>query len=495
MDLLDPSEFSDAHARHLLRRSLVGPTRAECVLAAKEGLEATLDKLFTTHAVNMSPVGNLLDGPVASDVTPYNSPEYTAFFNEKNKRYEDTIQWWYEAIVRSPTSIQERMVWFWHALLPVSFNGSHYAEHVIDYVTLIREHALGNVNEILKRVSMTLAMQLILDDTSNEWNPDKQAVNENHAREMLELHFMGHADRYGNPNYLQEDVVALAHSLSGWRTAYWWEEGADGVRTLMNIRHAVWREEYWDPRPKTLFGKTDTFDTPKAIDHILEVGALKIARHVCKRLYIEFVNEQVDEDVVDALAEHLVQNSMEIQPTLRRLLSSKHFYDERHRMSLLQTPARFVLGLLRSTNVEFVPDFDPRFRRRDPDLMWRLRAFGHSLGQPPNVSGWVSGSDWLSAPSLIRRITFAQKYARGKIIAMDYITGKTCHTFSVQNLMHAMDPELNPQQLAATLCDYFLEVQDKDIVQYVSNMIALNNPTSPREALAQIFQSFRAQLH
>lgn len=479
-----------------MRRALVGPTHQEGAWAYGRGLKPTLDLLFKPHAVNMLPVSKLLDGPVLSDVTPYNCPEYTVFFNEKNHRYEDAIQWWYEAIVRSPTSIQERMVWFWHTLMPVSFNGSHYAEFVIDYVRLLRTHALGNAKDVLKGVSMSFAMQLLLDDTMNEWHEGNEAINENHAREMLELHFMGRGDRYGNPNYSQEDVVALAHSLSGWRTNYWWEETATvGVRNLMNTRYATWREDHWDPRPKTLFGTTDTFDTPKAIDHILSVNELKVARHICRKIYQEFVNDEVDEDIVDELAAHMVANSMQVMPTLRMLLSSKHFYEERHSMALLQSPARFVLGLLRSTNVAFVPDFDPRYNRADPDLMARLRTFGHSIGQPPNVSGWVSGPDWLSAPSLIRRMTFAQKYARGTIISMDYNTGKNCHTFDVDAHMRSMRPDLQPRELATTLCAHFLETDDEQTITLVVAALAANTVGEQREALAHIFQSFRAQLH
>lgn len=499
MEALDPADFTAAHARHLLRRTVMGPTFDECTQATSRGLTATLDTLLQPHVVSTENVDFMLGTDVVSHMTPYERPEYRLFFTEKTSRYNDTIQWWYESIVRSPMSIQERMVVFWHSLMPVSFNGSHYAEHVLDYLGLIRTNALGDVTKLMTEVSMSLAMQLFLDDTVNEWQPDNDGINENHAREMLELHFMGREDRYGNPNYTQIDVIALAHSLSGWRLNYWWVDGpAEGMQTLMNTRSALWSTAHWDFRVKTLFGKTSGFDTPQAIAHILDVCKAKVARHVCKKLYYEFVNHSVDEDVVDEMAQHLLDNGMNILPTLRMLLSSKHFYEPRHRMSLVQSPARFVLGLMRATHVEFVPDFDIQMHRGTPDLVVRMRDFGHSLGQPPSVSGWVSGPRWLSAPAVHRRLTFVDKFATNTIVAMDNDTGPFCHTFNVDGLMKSMQADYNGQKLASALCSFFLEDISATTTQSVYKILGNNSEGKEdvqREALRQVLRSFRAQLH
>lgn len=498
MKQLNAADFTPAHARHLMRRSLMGPTPKEVADAYARGLEATLDILFTAHAVDMKPVQHLVDKDVLSDLPPYDTPQYRTFLVEKNDRYTDVKQWWYACMVQSPTSIQERMVLFWHSLIPVQFNGSHFAEFVLDYTGILRENALGDVGGLMRGVSTSLAMQLYMNDTSSEWHEWFNGINENHAREMLELHFMGRDDRYGNPNYSQHDIKELARCLSGWRLNYRWEDTSDPkIKALMNTRYATWRADYWDPREKTLFGATAAFDTWSAIDHVLEAGKAKVARHVCKKLYNEFVNHDVDEDIVDVLAEHLIANDMQIAPTLRMLLASEHFYEPQNRMSLVQSPIRWVLGLLRSTSVYFVPDFDSRYHRSEPDLVMRLSTLGHSIGQPPNVSGWVSGKGWLSAPAIIKRMTFAKKFAMEQVIPMDYNSGHPCHRFDVDDFISSLQTDGTSAGIASALCAFFVDSEESSATEPI-RAILKGFPADERrrrQALMSIFQSFRAQLY
>ena len=107
----------------------------------------------------------------------------------------------------SPHQLQEQMTWFWMNHFNVSTRKGDVRLWVGDYEEqAIRPHALGNFRDLLTASMRHPAMQLYLDNASNAAGH----INENYARELLELHTMGVGS-----GYTQADVQAMAHVLTG----------------------------------------------------------------------------------------------------------------------------------------------------------------------------------------------------------------------------------------------------------------------------------------
>ncbi|MEA1903441.1 MAG: DUF1800 family protein, partial [Actinomycetota bacterium] len=116
------------------------------------------------------------------------------------------VQSWLSSMVASPRLIEERLTWFWH---------DHFATAIqkvrIPYLLwrqhgTIREHATGSFRDLLHAIAIDPAMLFYLDGARNH----TEQVNENYAREVMELHTMG------TGNYSQTDITEAAKAFTGW---------------------------------------------------------------------------------------------------------------------------------------------------------------------------------------------------------------------------------------------------------------------------------------
>ena len=111
----------------------------------------------------------------------------------------------------SPAQLQEQMTWFWMNHFNVSTRKGETRLWIGDYEEqAIRPHALGNFRSLLEASMRHPAMLLYLDNASNA----KGRINENYARELLELHTMGVGS-----GYTQADVTEFARAMTGWTVA------------------------------------------------------------------------------------------------------------------------------------------------------------------------------------------------------------------------------------------------------------------------------------
>ena len=106
----------------------------------------------------------------------------------------------------SPDQLRERMTWFWFNHFNVQANKRDIRAMVGDYEETIRDHALGRFRDLLEATLRHPAMLRYLDNDQNA----KGKINENYAREIMELHSMGVGSGYS-----QQDVQELARILTG----------------------------------------------------------------------------------------------------------------------------------------------------------------------------------------------------------------------------------------------------------------------------------------
>lgn len=451
--------FTHDAAAHLLRRTVIGARPADVDRLVMLGLPAALDSLMKPFEPDHTRVPHLFGSKVISEAWPLDSYRYHEYFAEKTFRYMDGRKWWATTIVDAPCSMQERMALLWHMHFATSFNNAHYTEHGLDQLSLFRKHGLGTIDALLDAVTHSTAMLIYLDSISNRWFDWGEFVNENHARELFELHAMGAYRPDGTAPYTQQDVVAAAHAMSGWRLVERWEEHADGTKTLWRERDLEFRPDHWDFRDKTIFGRTGPWNSRDVIRLLFEERGDDVRRHFARRLYHEFVSDTADDTVIQAIADVLKAHDGNIAATLRVLLSSEIFYHATTTMAIVRSPAHLLLGTLRMLDAGSIPDAGSDLRT-ESDLVDRLARNGHMLYDPPNVAGWSTGTAWLHSSSVPRRIDTVRRIAEGRLQHRDRSWGEPVATYDAVAFVRQLGVEHDVHALTERLCQFCLGTTD-----------------------------------
>jgi uncharacterized protein (DUF1800 family) len=244
----------------------------------------------------------------------------------------------------------------------------------------------------------------------------KLGLNENYARELLELHTMG-----VDGGYTQEDVVAVARAFTGWSVSR---------PRLLEMRERL-RGRVGDRLPESLAslpGEGSFFFNTLAHDEAsktvlgvpvkgvglsdgLEVLDLlsrrpSTARFVSAKIAERFVSETPPEDLVREMADTFTRTDGDIGAVLRTMFLSPKFAEAGGKDEMVKTPLELVASSLRALGVE---DFGPGVGRALRDLGMPLY-----LCQPPTGYDETS-SVWLSAGNLLTRLKFTEDLVAGRI--------------------------------------------------------------------------------
>jgi hypothetical protein len=398
-------------AAHLLRRTMVGPTDAEIRRAVAEGLDATLDRLFTTHTPDAAELSDFTgkDARLNYGVTP-DEAEWWVIFDRYREWMHHLTRWYLKTLIGSRTSMQEKMTFFWHSHFAMELDGVGWPEYMFESIATLRRGCFGNVRDLAQKMTVDMGMLVYLDGCFNRCYPTWSEINENYARELLELFTVGIVDRDGRPNYTQDDVEAAARSLTGW-TFSPSELGPQfgGIRSRF-------LEESWDPSEKTFLGRTGAWKANDIVTIIFAERAEAASTHIASKLYRFFVHDDLDDAVVDAMARVLRESDWEVRPVLERLLRSDHFLSNAMHGALPRPLSDYYLGTIRQLGVTGVPDWQPgATERTSSDLYVRLRKLGQLPLNPPNVNAWPSGRRWLSASTIPERMLWSLGIVNGEL--------------------------------------------------------------------------------
>ncbi|KXK57022.1 MAG: DUF1800 domain-containing protein [Chlorobi bacterium] len=397
--------FTYKEAAHLLRRCVVGPTETEIRQAVTDGFEATMQKLFTPF----TPAPTFIQDWVGQDpqIRPADASQAQAFQDTVFQHREMLLKWWMNTIATSPTSIQERMVIFWHNHFTSEMQAVNIAEFMHTQNQLFRSMMFGNFKQFVKDVTKDVAMLIYLDGIKNYKQGQRSNINENYARELQELYTMGVTDWDGNPNYTQEDVSEAARALSGWG----FSPSTKG--TLYAGLNSLFLTQRWDSGNKTFLGKTGAWKADDIVDIIFEQRADQVAKFMCEKFYRWFVYDIPDRTIITAMAETFRSNNWEIKPVIEQLLRSAHFFDDTNIGALEKSPVDYMIGAIRQLSLKDVPDFNGQTGRATQDLRNRMNTQGMVLFDPPNVKGWPGGRTWVSTSTLPIRQKFSIDVADG----------------------------------------------------------------------------------
>ena len=274
------------------------------------------------------------------------------------------------------------------------------------YEQTIREHALGRFEDLLVATAQEPAMLHYLDNATST-GPDSQAavrqrrnakanqagLNENYARELMELHTLG-----VNGGYTQHDVTEVAKVFTGWTL----ERPNDGGSYTFNAnRH--------QPGDKTVLGKTihaGGEDEGRAVLHMLATSPAT-AHFISMELAQRFVSDTPPPAIVDRMAKTFLKSNGDVKAVLRTMVHSPEFFTTATLNAKLKTPLEYVTGAIRASGADVSNPLP---------LVQSLQQLGMPLYgcQPPTGYKWDEAT-WLSSSALVNRMNFALALSTNRV--------------------------------------------------------------------------------
>ncbi|WP_053334001.1 DUF1800 domain-containing protein [Gemmatimonas phototrophica] len=341
--------------------------------------------------------------------------------------------------VVSERQLEEVLVDFWENHFNVFAGKDRTRYFLTDYDRTIRQHALGNFRALLGAVAKSPAMLYYLDnwqsvadsgrptlqpvranaragsraaqrraDVARQRVMDRMAqnpalqqlaqrrrgLNENYARELMELHTLG-----VDGGYTQQDVIAVAQALTGWTL----ERGAQGGGF-------VFRGQVHDAGAKTILGKS--FPAGRGVEEgeaVLDLLASRpqTATFIASKLARRLVSDTPPPALVARAAATFRRTDGDIRETVRTIVTSPEFFSTAAYRAKVKSPFELVASTLRA--LQAPADGTPRTAQ----VVSRLGQpiFGH---QAPNGYPEV-GSAWMNTGAILNRINFGLTVASGRM--------------------------------------------------------------------------------
>ncbi len=316
----------------------------------------------------------------------------------KNQQFIHQAAEMSRAAALSPAPFFERLVQFWTNHFTVSTTKGQVRGLIAPYVQeAIRPHILGNFHDLLRAATQHPAMEIYLDNQismgphSRMGLRQHKGLNENLARETMELHSIG-----VDGGYTQQDVTEFSKILTGWTVDR--QDMGDGSGFLfVAAMH--------EPGDKTFLGRVYPDEGEEEGEKALKV----LAHHKTtgKFLAAKLVRHFIADDPPPAAVAHLAQvynaHKGNLTPVYRALINMKEAWE--HPLVKLKTPNDLVISLLRAGNLSR--------SLKDPQIINPLRMLGQMPFSAPSPAGWSDRSaDWMSAEALLQRINIARMAGR-----------------------------------------------------------------------------------
>jgi uncharacterized protein (DUF1800 family) len=370
-------------------------------LAPSNALPATITALSGSEARLAAPP----PPPPATDKSEQTPRKlFQAVLKKAREQYAPDAIARLQAGIASQTPFVEHLVAFWSNHFSVSalrpavtgLAGPYEAE-------AIRPHLFGRFADLLKAATLHPAMLIYLDNW-NSIGPKSRAgtlrdkgLNENLARELMELHTLG-----VDGGYTQADVTELAKILTGWTIRR--PRLAHDIATARGA--AIFVPAVHEPGGKTLLGKSYRDQGADEADAALEDLARRpaTARFIAKKLARHFIADDPPPEVVAALAETFTKTDGDLAAVSARLVDLDAAWSGAGKY---RTPYEWVVAIFRA----FAAD-DPD---RAKNALQAMRQLGQRLHFAPSPAGWPDDSAyWLAPESLLARVDYAEAVGRTK---------------------------------------------------------------------------------
>ena len=320
--------------------------------------------------------------------------------------------------IDSPRQLQEVMTEFWFNHFNVFIGKDLDRALVANYERdAIRPYALGHFRDLLGATAKHPAMLFYLDNWVSTGanaevnrNAKQQAgLNENYARELMELHTLG-VENEGKPGgYSQKDVTELARMLTGW-TFDGRATGRGGPLEGVDSRQLfIFAPRRHDDGTKIWLGHEVKPNGQQEGEFALDVLAVHpaTARHVSYELAQYFVSDEPPPALVDRLTRRYLATDGDIREVMRTLLYSPEFRSPAAMNAKFKTPYQYVVSAARASGLD-VQNTQP--------LIGTLAQLGMPLYGCLTPDGYKNTeAAWLNPDGLARRINFVSALASGRL--------------------------------------------------------------------------------
>jgi uncharacterized protein (DUF1800 family) len=309
--------------------------------------------------------------------------------------------------VYSNRQLQEVLVDFWMNHFNV-FNGKGPGRLLLTSFErdAIRPYIFGHFKDMLLATAHHPAMLFYLDNFQSQVLRDdfpvgplppggrRPGLNENYARELMELHTLG-----VDGGYTQQDVIAVARALSGW-----------SIYDQAKYAEFQFNPASHDRKEKLILGHTlppgraeqDGLDVIDILAHHPST-----AKFISKKLAQRFVADDPPQQLVDRMAATFTKSNGDLRAVLQTMFSSVEFLSEGAWQSKLKSPLEMVVSSVRSLNADVTDTFI---------LAQRIADLGEPLYGKLEPTGYPNtGEAWTNTASLLGRINFATAVSTGEI--------------------------------------------------------------------------------
>ncbi len=419
-------------------------------------------------------------------------------------------------LVRAATSerqLGEVLADFWtnhfNVLITKGFDRAYFADYLEH---TIREHALGRFEDLLVATAMSPAMlfyldnvQSVADNTSVAALPSRagqrpQAVragqigrgrvltpqrnrpgidpavaeqirqrqprglNENYARELMELHTLG-----VDGGYTQDDVVDVARILTGWTI----DRRGDHRFQFQSAAH--------DRGEKVVLGRTfpagHSMDEGRALLAMLASHPATM-HHISAKLCARFVADVPPDGCIDDAVRAWQRTDGQILEVVRAIVHSQDFWATANVQAKVKSPLEFVVSAVRA--VGGTPDATPR-------LAQQLQRLGQPLFQQSTPNGYPETQDaWVNSGALLARMNFAVALASGRMpgvqVQLDRVVPLTANQDALlDEVDRAILGGMMSQRTRETIRTEIRDLRDPRVARAMAIGLAIGGPEFQRQ--------------
>jgi len=311
-----------------------------------------------------------------------------------------------QAALRTDRPFAERLVYFW---------SNHFAVSVDKFAVLgiagsfereaIRPHVMGRFHDLLLAVETHPAMLLYLDNQQSI-GPDsmvarraanrgrKVGLNENLAREILELHTLG-----VDGGYTQADVTSFAKVLTGWSIG-----GGEGRLARGAVGTFVFRPEVHEPGAQTVMRRRYAEDDQaQGLATLADLAiAPATAHHVATKLARHFISDDPPAAAIARIAQVFERTHGDLPAVYAAVIDSPEAWDGAS--PKFKSPQDYVLSLGRGLSLP---------AESEPRILSAFDLLGQRPFSPGSPAGWPDrSSDWDGASALMKRIELSDSVAQ-----------------------------------------------------------------------------------
>lgn len=367
----------------------------------------------------------------------------------------------------SQAQVREVMTEFWFNHFNVALSNNRARRFLLSYERdAIRPYALGSFRGLLGKTAKHPAMLWYLDNATStaaagaatmadeedapprlrqRMEKRKKGLNENYARELLELHTLG-----VDGGYTQADVTETARVLTGW-TAVPYEREQELKRfqaqgaALGIVRQGdfLFAGPLHDAGAKTVLGKS--FPAGEGLaegERLLDLVAAhpSTAHHLALKMATRFVGDQPSPELVDKLALVFRQTGGDTKAMLRAIARSDEFWSKSQRLSKIKSPLELVVSAARILNADLQPSMP---------LYDALSDMGQPLYNYQAPTGFPDRADaWINSGTVLQRMNFGLEAGRGQMLGFRYDVRPR---EGLEQVVRELLPAQNPQPVLEKL--------------------------------------------